>query len=341
MNARGEALISYISDDKQRHVLAWGAVNARPPSPVIPQEHFQLDYTGGYRKYFLKNAAAQRLASAFHAIQGKPGYLADPITRELSRAQHAADTYWQSGFHGSCGRYTGPALPYLVVACTAPDGSYWALQAWPEQLPDLGYTPWLPSQRAVDLDLSHWTGDDVAKVIVVNDWVYNGMWEGFFGQLTYDGQPVYGFKSTRYGAPLDNYGELVYVDTYDSVYGPGWRRENAFLTHAPNGTFCYGFYPHNPSTGGNVHPPGETAVRAPGTGTAYRITVTGPGVSPDVSLTWPGSNIFNRRSLADVAEQDSAMSTFGTLMAGDSHCHSDPASTATSPSGRVATVYHG
>jgi hypothetical protein len=45
------------------------------------------------------------------------------------------------GFAGSCGRYDGPAVPYLVVACKALDGSYWAVQEWPQPLPDLGYTP--------------------------------------------------------------------------------------------------------------------------------------------------------------------------------------------------------
>jgi hypothetical protein len=341
VNAKGEALVTYTAGGQQRHVLAWGALNARPPSRVVPQEHFELDYTGGYRKYFLDNPTAQHLAAAFHRIQGTPGYLANPLTRELEHVQRAADDYWQQGFDGNCGRYTGPALPYLVAACTAPDGSYWALQAWPEQLPDLGYSPWLTSQSSVDLDLSHWTGDDVAKLLVVNDWVYNGMWEGFFGQLTYQGEPVYGFKSTRYGAPLDNYEALVYLDTYDSTYGPGWRRENAFLTHSPNGTFCYGFYPHNPTIGGNIHPPGQTTDRGPGTGSSYRITVNGPGVSPDITLTWPGLSVFERTNVADVTEQDAAMATFGSLMSGDTACHSDPVSTGMTRREAAATIYRG
>jgi hypothetical protein len=59
------------------------------------------------------------------------------------------------------------------------------------------------------------------------------------------------------------------VDTFDSTYGPGWRRENSFLVHRPTGGFCYGFYPHGS--------------RPSGQGTAYRATVIGPGVTPDVS----------------------------------------------------------
>ena len=63
------------------------------------------------------------------------------------------------------------------------------------------------------------------------------------------------------------------MDTFGSAYGAGWKRENSFLTHRPNGTFCYGFYPH-----GN-HPSGK--------GTKYRATVIGPGVTPDI--LWQGN----------------------------------------------------
>jgi hypothetical protein len=56
------------------------------------------------------------------------------------------------------------------------------------------------------------------------------------------------------------------VDTYNSRYGRGWKRENGFLTHRGSGAFCYGFYPH-----GN---------RPVGKGEAYRASVIGPGVTP-------------------------------------------------------------
>ena len=56
------------------------------------------------------------------------------------------------------------------------------------------------------------------------------------------------------GVPLDDYGRNVYVDTLDSAYGKGWRRENSFLTHEPTGGFCYGFYPHG------SRPPGRGKV---------------------------------------------------------------------------------
>ena len=37
--------------------------------------------------------------------------------------------YWRR-FRSACGRYDGPALPFFVACCKAPDGSDWALQAW-------------------------------------------------------------------------------------------------------------------------------------------------------------------------------------------------------------------
>ena len=85
---------------------------------------------------------------------------------------------------------------------------------------------------------------------------------------TYLGKPVHGFRSTSAGVPLDTFGRNVYLDTLNSGYGKGWRRENSFLVHKPTGKFCYGFYSH----GG----------RPPGAGQRYRATVIGPGVTPDV-----------------------------------------------------------
>ena len=45
-----------------------------------------------------------------------------------------------------------------MAACKAPDGSYWALQAWQPYLPHRGYPPWLPRQTQFELHISHWTG---------------------------------------------------------------------------------------------------------------------------------------------------------------------------------------
>jgi hypothetical protein len=279
VDARGEALISYAAAGRVRHVLAWGAVNARQPTSGLRQVRFALDYAGGWGKY------------------RRP--------------------YW-STFRNACRTYTGPALAFLVTACDAPDGSHWALQSWQTPLPDLGITPWLPAQRAWELHLSHWSGP-VAKLEAWTNWIYGGRFHNVFGRMTYQGKPVYGVKSTRHGAPTDSYGRLVYLDTYDSVYGHGWRRENAFLLHHPTGIFCYGFYPFDPMR--YPHPDGYPhKLRGPGNGRRYRITVEGPGVTPDVSVVVPGLHDFERDNAADVAYENQQNAILDSILNGDKAC---------------------
>jgi hypothetical protein len=165
---------------------------------------------------------------------------------------------------GTCLPYDGPPLAWLVMACKAPDGSYWALQSWQRLKPNYGGTT-----GAWELHLSHWNGP-IAELDLYQSWVHGGI-RHLFGRLTYDGVGVYGFSSTGAGNPLDDYGRNVYVDTFNSGYGRGWHRENSFLTHhlgKTPGDFCYSFY---------GHPKGK--------GTKYRATVIGPGVTPDVMWT--------------------------------------------------------
>ena len=158
---------------------------------------------------------------------------------------------------------TRPPLAWLVTACRAPDGSYWAVQSWQRTLPNYGVAA--GGRDTWELRLSHWSGP-IPRLEVHFGWTY-GRFHQLFGRLTYRGLPVYGFSSTPVGRPLDDYGRNIYVDTLDSAYGAGWHRENSFLTHRPTGGFCYGFYTH-----GN---------RPSGRGARYRATVIGPGVTPD------------------------------------------------------------
>ena len=120
VNAKGEALVSYTTTTgAARRVLVWGAVNANAPDSNLPQVRFSYDYAGGWGKY-----------------------------RKL---------YWKT-FANACRRYDGPALAHLVVACKAPDGSYWALQSWQRGLPLLSFDAWLPAHTAHELYISHWSG---------------------------------------------------------------------------------------------------------------------------------------------------------------------------------------
>ena len=252
VDRKGEALLTYRVGGVLKHVLAWGAINALGPTADAKQVRFQLDYAGGWGKYHSE--------------------------------------YWKT-FVDSCAPYSGPSLPYFVTGCTAPDGSFWAVQGFPQPLPDLGFTPWTTAQRGIWLELSHWSGA-LPKLEVWQGWIYNNRYDEIFGRLTYQGQPVFGFGTTQHGAPTDGFGRLIYLDTYDApAYGPGWRRENSFVAHNPTGAFCYGFYPFNPTVGGYQYPPDETAIRGPGVGTRYRITAQGPGVTPDI--TWEGAALGN------------------------------------------------
>jgi hypothetical protein len=274
INGKGEALLTYHAAGTFKHVLLWGAINARPPVPGTKQVKLHVDYSGGWHEY-----------------------------RTL---------YWQH-FSGGCAPYDGPALPNVVAACKAPDGSYWAAQSWPQPLPDLGFAPWRSDLRAKWLEVSHWTGP-LAQIETGMDWVYDGRFQDLFGRYTYRGQPVYGFHTTRYGAPTDGFGRLIYLDTYDSAYGQGWRRENSFVPHGHTGVFCYGFYTFDPTRGGYIHPPGATAKRGPGTGSKYRIFAEGPGVTPDVSVVVPGSHDFDPTNPQDVAlqaEESSLLASWG------------------------------
>jgi hypothetical protein len=222
IDRRGRAHVTWYSHGRKQTLLAWGAINARPPSSSRPQVKFKFRYGGG---------------------RG----------------------------HGVCRPYDGPPLSWLVKACKAPDGSYWALQSWQRLEPNFG------GRRAPkELHLSHWRGA-LPKIVIYQNWV-DGKYRHMFGRFTYRGHGVFGFRSTPGGNPLDGYGRNVYIDTFDSAYGKGWRRENGFLTHHKGktpGDFCYGFFKH-----GN-HPSGQ--------GTKYRATAEGPGVTPLV--TWTGDDI--------------------------------------------------
>ena len=98
-----------------------------------------------------------------------------------------------------------------------------------------------------------------------------------FGSLTFGGVGVYG-PGNRYGSPTNEYGRNVYIDTYDSDYGPGWRRMMGVLTQPRNGTFCYEFA----KKGGSK---GKTGISKRN---VYRMTVIGPSLTPVVSKNLRG-----------------------------------------------------
>jgi hypothetical protein len=271
------ALVTYRSAGATKHVLVWGAVNALPPSETVPQVRFRLDFTGGWKTY--------------------------------------GHTVWQH-FGNACGRYDGPALAGVLAACKAPDGSYWALQQWQPGLPHRGFPPFKGGQTDRELDVSHWTGG-LAQLEVHADWSFNGQAHNLFGRLLYDDRPVHGFHTVKgTGAPQDRYGRSLYIDTLDSAYGPGWKRETSIVAHNPTGVFCYSFWPTN-----DASLPGRPS-RPAGKGTAYRIEVLGPGVTPNLDVKVDDPGAWNPNDAAKASFESEMKARQLQLSQGDAFCGS-------------------
>jgi hypothetical protein len=185
----------------------------------------------------------------------------------------------------TCRPYDGPWLAWFVAGCRAADGSYWTLQSWQRLLPGRGKRP-SPRLAAWELRLSHWRGA-LPEFVVKLDWAYR-RYHHLYGWYSYGGHPIFGFRVTRAGRPLDGYARNVYLDTRNSSYGRGWRREGAFLSQRPNGNFCWGFFPREG--------------RPPGHGDRYRATVIGPGVMPD--MFWESSALGAYDRAHDQAAND-------------------------------------
>jgi hypothetical protein len=270
-----------------------------------------------------RNATAVRLAVSSNGVAlvsyrtgGKAVRLrawgaTDARTPSASRAQVAFKVRYgrPARVASACRPYSGPALSMLVAACTAPDGSYWALQSWQRNLPNYGVAP-KGRENAWELRLSHWHGP-LAELTLWPEWVDGGRVHSLFGRLMYAGVPVYGFKSNRYGASLDSYGRNLYLDTLNSAYGPGWRRENAFLTHRGTGLYCYGFFPFKS--------PRRTSAVA-GQGERYRLTVIGPGLTPDMRWEVDGLANFDPSNPALVAFDQETKQIRKAMLAGDRTC---------------------
>jgi hypothetical protein len=270
------AVVSDRQAGRARHALVWGAADALPPSETVPQTRFTIDWTGGWATH------------------------------------HDAQWWRRVGNH--CARYDGPPLASLVAACTAPDGSWWALQRWQPKLPHRGYPPYRPDQRDWELDISHWTGR-LADLEVHADWAFGGQAHNLFGRLLYAGVPVHGFHTVKgTGAPRDRYGRSLYIDTFDSAYGAGWKRETSIVFRNPTGVFCYSFWPTH-----DVSLPGRPA-RPAGHGTKYRIEVQGPGVTPNLAAVVQDPGAWNPNDPAKVAYEREMKARQLELSAGDKFC---------------------
>lgn len=270
-----QAMLTYLQNGKTHHVLVWGAINALPPSQSVPQVRFKIDWTGGWAAY--------------------------------------GHTIWQH-FGNACRPYDGPPLADVLAACTAPDGTDWAVQRWQPNLPHRGYPIYAPGQADWEVDVSHWSGP-LAQLELHADWAFNGQAHNLFGRLTYDGTPVHGFHTVKgTGAPADAYGRSLYIDTLDSAYGPGWKRETSIVFRDPTGVFCYSFWPTN-----DVSLPGHPS-RPAGNGRAYRIEVVGPGVAPNLVAQVVDPGPWNPNDPTKVAFENQMRALQLQLSQGDKFC---------------------
>jgi hypothetical protein len=210
-------------------------------------------------------------------------------------------------FRDTCGTYRGPPLVHLVAACTATDGTHWALQSWQRVQPLRGVAPFRPEHEALELRVSRWSGP-LAALEVYPNWTGGGRLQGLFGRLTYRGRPVYG-ERTPSPTRSDPKSRYVYIDTYNSAYGPGWKREGAKVTHVGSGGFCFSFFPI-PAPRGYPGP----MPTVPGNGQRHRVTAVGPGLTPDIRWEGPGLGAY------DPAADARVNAVFDEILGADRSC---------------------
>jgi hypothetical protein len=183
---------------------------------------------------------ALALPSAAGASIKIAGDVKHPALR-VNAAGWATVTYWKSGsWHKAkvspLGKITwgkaapGPdvskktdavSIPFMKQLRVGPTGRYWALQAW-QRL----------KGGQIELRLSRWRGAPTLLEL----WAWCCKWnsEVVRGRATFHGKPIYGYRNTPEGVPLDGLGRNVYIDTYR---GGKWKRTMGILTHRPTGTF--------------------------------------------------------------------------------------------------------
>ncbi|MBA2614751.1 MAG: hypothetical protein H0U90_03070 [Actinobacteria bacterium] len=113
------------------------------------------------------------------------------------------------------------AVPMIVALRVGPSGRFWALQVW---------------QRIkggqVELRLSRWRGAPTKLEL----WTHCCKWRSEIvrGRATFHGRPIFGYRSTPSGVPLDGLGRNVYIDSWRNGR---WQRLMGILTHRPTGRF--------------------------------------------------------------------------------------------------------
>jgi hypothetical protein len=149
---------------------------------------------------------------------------------------------------------TDVSLPMARVVRQTPDGRYWGLQAWRRL-----------RSGPVELRFSRWRGAPTLLTLTAVCCKWHS--ENIAGQATFHGRPIYGYRATSTGNPLDRYGRNVYLDTFRHNR---WQRMMGILTHRPTGKFSLWIRPY-------------------WRGTAYRGRIIGPNwgrmLAPDAQAS--------------------------------------------------------
>ena len=208
-----------------RHVLLWGAINARTPDPNVPQ------------------------------VASRP-------TTPAAGASTGNASYWKT-FKNACKPYDGPPLsstasPHATLQTAATGrcrrGSATCRCA--------AFAPFRPQQSAFGFNVSHWSGplaklDGLAELHVRHavDGPLRPAHLRRRAGLRLQARPA----TTRRPTATARY---VYIDTFNSVYGAGLEARARILVHCGDGTFCHSFVPQTPSR--PVILDSETRAAAPG-----------------------------------------------------------------------------
>jgi len=164
VNKKGVAALTFKANGRVQHILARGAINARPPLKGGKQVRFQLDYKGGWGFYH----DAKYWKNHFGAN------ICGPYTPDTGTTTTTTTTTTTGDNPGDYTQEDKPDKPdaldqrILIYACTTPDGSHWALQSWQRRLRCYGQTN-KTYNKVWELRLSHWN-TKLPKLEIKFDW---------------------------------------------------------------------------------------------------------------------------------------------------------------------------
>ena len=143
---------------------------------------------------------------------------------------------------------------------------------------------------------------------VSQNWTYGGHWQGLFGRLTYAASPCTASTRRRRRSAATATRATSTSTRTTRPTAPAGATTQAKCCTSGNGAFCYSFVPQVPPPGY----PGSRAPRGPAIGDAHRVTVMGPGVTPDVQWEGPPLGAVQRCARRDASTRCSTGSSART-----------------------------